>query len=171
VASQYHSITPGTFDSTTSASVAAQTQFNAIVSTLGNLFTLMTAGTTAVKPVQIRYAIYTRNVYSGNAGGGALGDSDGDLAEIDSILHNYDSTYALDGTTVARTVTDAVYDGSTLVTSDTADFDPSDEGMTVAGQHIVPGTKIVQRVNSTTVILSVAPTGTGGSKVLMIGKL
>jgi hypothetical protein len=60
-----------------------------------------------------------------------------------------------------RSVSDLVTNGTTTVTSATANFTANDVQREIAGTHIPSGAYIASFTNSTTVVISAAATGTG----------
>jgi hypothetical protein len=72
---------------------------------------------------------------------------------------------------IARTVTDAVLDSTTTVTSASADFVAADVGRPVTGTGIPNGTTISAVTNGTTITLSEAATATATAVALTFGAL
>lgn len=68
-----------------------------------------------------------------------------------------------------RSVSDAVLNGTTTLTSATATFVTGDVGATIAGVGIPAGATIASRTNGTTVILSAAATITASGVTIAIG--
>lgn len=68
-----------------------------------------------------------------------------------------------------RTVSDAVTNGTTTLTSATAFFTSSDVGKDLAGDRILAGATIASVTNSTTIVMSAAATGSGSGGALKIG--
>jgi hypothetical protein len=71
----------------------------------------------------------------------------------------------------ARTVTDAVLNSTTTVTSASANFAASDVGRSVTGQGVPSGATIASVTNSTTIVLSAAATSTTTGVTLTFGVL
>jgi hypothetical protein len=74
----------------------------------------------------------------------------------------------LDTVSVGRSVSDAVTNATTTVTSATAAFVANDAGATVSGTNIPAGATIVSVTNSTTIVISAAATGSGAGGSLVI---
>lgn len=69
---------------------------------------------------------------------------------------------------LTRTVTDAVFNSTTAVDSNNADFDARDVGASVTGTGVQPGTTIASVTDENTVVLSLATTATGTGKTITI---
>lgn len=86
-----------------------------------------------------------------------------------SINGGVSTLATIDGTYTSRSVTDAVTNGTTTVTSATAAFITYDVGQLVSGTNIKSGTTVASRTNGTTIVLSQAATGSGTGGNLTIG--
>ena len=60
-------------------------------------------------------------------------------------------------------------DGSTTITSATADFTGADDGAFVYSHDLPVGTRVASVTNSTTAVLTFAATATASSQPLLIG--
>ncbi len=72
------------------------------------------------------------------------------------------------GTQVTRTVSDAVTNGTTTLTSATAAFVAADVGAEISGTNIPGETTIASVTNGTTIVMSAAATGSGSGGALTI---
>jgi hypothetical protein len=92
-----------------------------------------------------------------------------------AVLSNTVTASAVDSTTTdvditpARTVTDAVLNGTTTLTSASATFTTGDIGRSIVGPGIPPGTTIASRTSGTEVELSAAATASGPGVRVTIG--
>jgi hypothetical protein len=108
-------------------------------------------------------AVYTLVVTSGDSTGTATAPS-----KLPTSIAGRSLTWApiMEN---SRHVTDAVTNGTTTLTSATANFQAADVGKIVTGDRIPAGTYITARASTTSVTLSQAASGSGTGGILDIG--
>jgi hypothetical protein len=88
----------------------------------------------------------------------------------DWIGLNYGTWQVIPAFNMGRSVTDGVTNGTTTVTSATAAFNSNDVGAIVGCVDLPAGTTIASVTNATTIVASVAATGSGTARALTISR-